>query len=459
MRLRRAFLQLRVNAQLQFRYDAPGLTSFAGLELVRSFFARIGLRRQINDALGRRLPPSDFGVARMVLLVLALIITGGRRLRHVKYLHADPIVGRFCGLAHLPTDRSLGRWLSNFDGVHVDALQRLNENVAARNIRGLGLRRLTLDVDGSVLSTGLKVKGARRGFNPHHRKVPSYYPITAYEAQSGQLLRVQNRAGNIHDGAASLGFLNDLIDQVRCDLPEVPTLEFRMDSAFFREDVLDLMDTRKAEYAIKVPFWKWIKLQEEIQGSAFWYPIDDSVSYIERRVYLAPWQRTMRVLIYRKRVAHETAKNFQLDLFDPNDGHFEYSAITTNKSLSGPALWSFMGGRGAHEKAYAELKSGFAFGSIPSMQYHANSAWQVFSVLAFNLMRGMQLTLAPTTRARTWKRRTLVALKSIHTLRFEWINRAGLLVHPNGQATLDVGNTPSVGQHFQSINDALLKAA
>ena len=459
MRLRRAFLQQRVNGELQFRYDAPGLTSFAGLELVRSFFCRIGLRRQINDGLGRRLPPSDFGVARMVLLVLALIITGGRRLRHVKYLHADPIIRRFCGLAHLPTDRSLGRWLSNFDGVHVDALQRLNENVVARNIRSLGLRRLTLDVDGSVLSTGLKVKGAQRGFNPHHRKVPSYYPITAYEAQSGQLLRVQNRAGNIHDGAASIGFLNDLIDQVRCDLPEVPTLEFRMDSAFFRADVLDLMAARKAEYAIKVPFWKWIKLQEEIQGSSFWYPIDESVSYIERWVYLAPRQRTMRVLIYRKRVAHETRKNFQLDLFDPNDGHFEYSAITTNKSLSGPALWAFMNGRGAHEKAYAELKSGFAFGTIPSMQYHANSAWQVFSVLAFNLMRGMQLALAPVARARTWKRRTLIALKSIHTLRFEWINRAGLLVRPNGQATLDVGNTPSVREHFQSINDALLKAA
>ena len=459
MRLRRAFLQQRVNGELQFRYDAPGLTSFAGLELVRSFFCRIGLRRQINDGLGRRLPPSDFGVARMVLLVLALIITGGRRLRHVKYLHADPIVGRFCGLAQLPTDRSLGRWLSNFDGVHVDALQRLNENVVARNIRSLGLRRLTLDVDGSVLSTGLKVKGAQRGFNPHHRKVPSYYPITAYEAQSGQILRVQNRAGNIHDGAASLGFLNDLIDQLRCDLPEIPTLEFRMDSAFFREDVLELLAARKAEYAIKVPFWKWIKLQDEIQGSSFWCPIDDSVSYIERRVYLAPWQRTMRVLIYRKRVAHETAKNFQLDLFDPNDGHFEYSAITTNKSLSGPALWAFMNGRGAHEKAYAELKSGFAFGTIPSMQYHANSAWQVFSVLAFNLMRGMQLTLAPVARARTWKRRTLIALKSIHTLRFEWINRAGLLVRPNGQATLDVGNTPSVREHFQNINDALLKAA
>ena len=78
-----------------------------------------------------------------------------------------------------------------------------------------------------------------------------------------------------------------------------------------------------------------------------------------------PWQRTLRVVIYRKRVQHETRKNFQLDLFDPADGHYEYSAVVTNKALSGRYLWSFMCGRGGHEKAYGELKSGFAFASVP----------------------------------------------------------------------------------------------
>jgi len=38
---------------------------------------------------------------------------------------------------------------------------------------------------------GLDARGARRGYNPHHRKVPSYYPITAHEAQTGQSRRAQ----------------------------------------------------------------------------------------------------------------------------------------------------------------------------------------------------------------------------------------------------------------------------
>jgi hypothetical protein len=35
-------------------------------------------------------------------------------------------------------------------------------------------------------------------------------------------------------------------------------------------------------------------------------------------------------VVYRKHVSHESRKNFQLDLFSPDDGHFEYSAVATN---------------------------------------------------------------------------------------------------------------------------------
>ena len=459
MRLRRALLSKRVNAPLALRYSRSGLTSYSGLELVRTYFVRLQLRRRIKDSLKRRLPNTDFGVVPMTLLVLALIVTGGRRLRHLKHLQFDPVVARFCGLAQLPSDRSVARWLGQFDAVHVDALLKLNEEVSADVIRQLDLRRLTLDIDGSVVSTGLKVEGARRGFNPHRRKVPSYYPITAYEAQSGQLLRVKNRPGNVHDGKASLEFIAALIDQVRCDLPQAKHLEFRMDGAFFLKQILELLDARQVEYAIKVPFWHWLDLKATIAARSRWQRVDDQVSYFECPLHLKPWERRERVVVYRKRVHHVTKKNFQLDLFDPDDGYYEYSAIASNKTLAGPRLWLFMCGRGVHEKAYGELKSGFAFDTVPSQRYYANCAWQVFSVLAFNLTRGLQASITTEVRNLTAKRRARFKLRSIHTLRFEWINRAGLLVAPNGRSSLDVGTSPSVRAHFESIGNALRSAA
>ena len=132
-----------------------------------------------------------------------------------------------------------------------------------------------------------------------------------------------------------------------------------------------------------------------------------------------------------------TAKNYQLDLFDPDDGYYEYSAIVTNKEVT---LWYFMCGRGTHEKVYGELKGGFAFDCLPTQRYHANSAWQVFSIIAFNLMRAMHTRRIG---------RTIRPFQTIQTLRYGLINRAGLLVQPGGRQVLDVGNNPMVQERFR----------
>ena len=50
-----------------------------------------------------------------------------------------------------------------------------------------------------------------------------------------------------------------------------------------------------------------------------------------------------------------------------------------------------MAGRGAQEKSIAELKTGFAFDTVPTKVYGANSAWQWLSVLAHNPHRDLQL--------------------------------------------------------------------
>jgi hypothetical protein len=453
----KAELRARVNGQLTLRYQQPGLTSHAGLEFVRRWLHRDGLLGLLRRELATALPPTDYGVVGLVLLVLALLLSGGRRLRHLRYLDGDPLVHRFCGLRHLPTARTVGRWLAAVRARHLPRLQWVNALVAARAIRQTGQRRLTIDVDGSVVSTGLQVAWAQRGYNPHHRKVPSYYPITAYEAQSGQVLRVQNRPGNVDDGKGARRFLRALFAQVRATLGTTYRLEFRMDGAFFRRDVLELLERAEAEYAIKVPFHPWLGLKARVRQTRTWTRVTAEVSCAAHTIEVACWQRRCRVVIYRRHVGHETAKNFQLDLFDPNDGHYEYSAVVTNKALRGSALWAFMCGRGMHEKVYGELKSGFAFGSVPSMRYAANSAWQCLSVLAFNLSRSFQVATTARRRAPSRKRWALFGFETIHTLRALCFQRAGLLTHPQGRATLDVGPTPGVADRFERL-DRLLAA-
>src|SRR5713226_1211078 len=91
-------------------------------------------------------------------------------------------------------------------------------------------------------------------------------------------------------------------------------------------------------------------------------------------------------------------------------------------------------------------------GSVPSMRYAANSAWQCLSVLAFNLSRSFQLATTARRRAASRKRRTLFRFETIHTLRALCLQRAGLLVHPQGNATLDVGPAVAVAERFERLD-------
>ena len=300
---------------------------------------------------------------------------------------------RLCGLTRLPTPRTVGRWLAAFRARHLPRLQRVNALVVARAIRHAGLRRLTIDVDGSVVSTGQQVQWAHRGYNPHHRKVPSYYPITAYEAQSGHVLRVQFRPGNVHDAKAARRFSRVLFDQLLYDARRRSTRSsFVWTVPFSGATSSRCWRTPGREYVIKVPFYALVGLKERVRQTRIWTPVMESVSCAEHDVVLAPWggQCLPCRPLSAPRSSMCMTKNFQLDLFDPSDGHYEYCAVVTNKTICRPVLWAFMCGRGVHVKVYGELKSGFAFGSVSTMRYAANSAWQLLSVLAFNLMRGFQ---------------------------------------------------------------------
>ena len=366
---------------------------------------------------------------------------------------------RFAGLAHLPSARTLSRWLKNFQAAWVRRLQRLNAEVVAPVVRRLPLRTLTIDVDGTVMSTGQKVERAFRGFNPHHRKVPSYYPISAYLAETGHMLRVQNRSGNVEDGAMSLRFLRDVFRQVAETVGAFHRLVFRMDGAFFKRDVIALLESRGAGYAIKVPFYQWLDLQSWICLRRRWKRVNAEVECFEGVLALSPWDTRLRVVLYRKKVHHPTRKNYQLDLFDPADGSYEYSAVTSNLGLSARNLWWLMCGRGAHEKAIGQMKTGLAFATIPTNHYGANSAWQQIVTLAHNLLTNFQIETGAAPRARSRKRTALHVLRSPQTLRFELFNRAGEIVRPNGKTILRLSDNGRVKHAFSRIADQLARTA
>jgi hypothetical protein len=453
MRLNVASLHRMVKGKLHVEFARQELTSYSGLELFRRYLRQGDLPSRLRAAWAAT--GGDYGGGRLALLVLALLYTGARRLEHLRYLAGDPLIARFCGLARIPTARTMGNWLRQFTQAALAPLVQLNHDLVTEAIARLQLPRLTIDVDGTVVRTGGSVAWAFRGFNPHHRKDPSYYPLLAHLAQTGHILRLKNRPGNVHDSKQAAAFLREVIDGLRGRFGRRPPLEFRMDAAFFQRDVLRLLAARGGHYAIKVGYWSWLPLKQLAAERERWLPIAPTVTGFFHALHIPQWNLQLRVMIYRKHVAHESPKNFQLDLFTPDDGHYEYAAVATNLALDLPALYAFICGRGAQEKTLAELKGEFALDVVPTAHYGANSAWQQLSVLAHNLSRRFQLDTLATPKPRSRKRTSAYLIRSMRTLRFLLIVRAGRLTRIGGRHVLRLSHNPATEALYASIDHRL----
>ena len=145
----------------------------------------------------------------------------------------------------------------------------LLREIAFTTFRACQLPRVTLDLDGTVIRTGECVDGAERGFNPHHPKDPSYYPLTAHLAQTGQLLGVWNRPGNVNDSVDAAEHLEALLGEVRAELGGLP-VEVRLDGAFCQRAVFELLEASRVEYAIRVPMWQWLGVHPKIASRKRW---------------------------------------------------------------------------------------------------------------------------------------------------------------------------------------------
>jgi hypothetical protein len=459
VRLSRSRIRARVKSDLSIVFSDEKISAHGGLELFRRFLVAIDLRGRVRVLFRNTSLDGDYGAVRMVMLLVGLLVIGGLRVTHLAFVGTDPILLRFAGLHLTPSDRTVVAWLKAFTPQTLERLSELIRDLVYDQVERCRLGRLTIDLDGTVLRTGAKVDGAQRGFNPHHPKDPSYYPLTAHLAQLGQILRVWNRPGNVHDSHNAAGFLRSVFEDLRARFGHRLPVELRMDGAFFHPEIFSFLDGERVDYALKVPMWKWLGLLPIIASRHRWTRVDAYIEGFETRLKIDKWDRTERVVIYRKRVSHESRKNFQLDLFNPDDGHYEYSAVATNKTLGIPALWHFMAGRGAHEKTLAELKSQVAFATIPTNDRSANAAWQLLSVLTLNLIRSFQITTGAARRPRTRKRTFAYVFQSLATMRFELIHQPVRIARPSGRPQLRFAVSPTARSKILRCERAIQQLA
>ena len=442
----------------ELRFEDQKLTSFSGLVVFQQLFDHLSLKPLLRSCFKHRAVSSIYGEASIVLLLVVHLLLGYRELRHLRYYCDDPMVKRLLGLKKLPDVSTVSRTLSNMDAKSVTHFQQTIGNLVISRLKSLSLPRVTLDFDGSVIGTGRFAEGTAVGFNKKKKGQRSYYPLFCTVAQTGQVLDILHRSGNVHDSNGAEAFILSCIEQVRDVLPGV-IIEVRMDGAFFSESMINALEDNEVEYTVSVPFERLLALKGKVEERRHWHPLDASCNFFELSWKPKSWKRKRRFVMVRQASKVQQKGPVQLDIFIPFDYNWEYKVILTNKKLKAAKLVAYHNGRGSQESIFAELKSCNQMDYVPTRTWAGNKIYLLSAVMAHNLSKELQMITQPPVRSTEQKRPALWKFKQLGTLRKDIIQRAGRIIRPQGKLILSMAKNDAVKDELLQFLDGIKQAA
>jgi len=458
VKISKAQILRRVYSISEIRFEDQRLSSYAGMVVVQELFKRLQLRGRLRGCFLHIRSNAIVSFHVITLLLVVHLMLGYRRLREMERYEEDPLVLRTLGLSRLPDVSTVSRRLSELDRESIRRVREVNRDLVLEPLASMGLSRLTMDFDGSVLSTGRVAEGTAVGFNKKKKGQRSYYPLFCTIAQTGQVLDLYHRPGNVHDSNGAEQFILNRIGNIRSVLPAVK-LEARLDAAFFADKHVQILDAQGVEFTISVPFERFTELKAMIERRKRWRPLDGTWSYFETDWSPGCWDRKFRFIFIRQKVKKQNKEPVQLDLFTPHEVGYDFKVIVTNKRSSARNVLRFHNGRGAQENVFGELKSQCQMDYVPVRRLAGNQLYLMSAVLSHNLLRRLQIETAQPQNRTTEKRSPLWQFQEATTIRRHVIHRAGRLTKPKGKLRLTMSGNEATKRTFQNYLKALGAAA
>ena len=396
-------------------FDDASLVANAGLLLVATLVARLGIEALVNSTLrlGGRVGGARPG--RKVLTLVHMMVAGGSHIDHADLLRSGDSAAVLGHRVMAPS--TLGTFLRCFTFGHVRQLEAVVGRVLERAWQlgaGPGGNALVVDVDSTICEVeGKKKQGAAYGYT----KVLGYHPILASRADTGEILHARMRKGSANTARGARRFIDELVARLR-RAGAVGPIVLRMDSGFWSNETIDRLARLDVRYTMAVrannkAVAAVIASIDEGSWTAIDYP-EGGEAQVAETMYGG-----RRLIVRRTRLTDAR----QLRLW-PNWRHFAFLT-----DLAGPAtdVDAFHRRHATVELDIRDLKEGAGLEHVPSGHFFANSAWLQCALLAHNLIRWSEtIAAAPARAQRVVARTTRLTLLAI----------AGRLVNRSGTPTL-----------------------
>jgi hypothetical protein len=370
---------------VQIAPSTQQITPHAGLVLVRALAERLGVSALLDEITVKK-RRRGYSPAQAILALCETLIAGGECLEDAALLRADTAQEQLRGHA-VPDPTTLGRFLASFNLGHVRQFDRALDCLFARVHPLLGREQATLDLDSTLVEHHGPV-GSRQGTRGTYAGKVAWHPLVCFLSETGEWLHAKLRNGHAAPSTGARRFLGECLRR----LPAATRLFLRADEGFFGKDFLAELEGKGITYTVGAPLIASVRKRITEIPEAAWQP---SSYRATSQVASFLWRPTTwgceRRFVARR---DPLAGGEQLTL-EGREWHY-WALVTNDGERSADELESWHRAKANVENRIKEAKLGLGADNLPCRGFHANWAYLLVTLIAYDLLTWLKLLALPT---------------------------------------------------------------
>lgn len=375
-------------AEIELRFDNPTATACGGYPAWGLFVQKTGVTAEIARHIKMNRGPLAFTAPELSRFLLDLRILGAERLMHAERYRLDPMLTQSYGIDGLPSGKTIGVYLKEYEEHHLESFDRLNVKVNhtlwkqayGKNAK----KRIILDYDSSTITVYGRQEGADRGRCFRHKDKPGFQPKFAFIGGLGVMIH-QKLLPQSHN--LTMDF-REFHEETLAKLPrKVEIWAIRGDSAIYSLENIRYFEKQRLVYAVSVP--ANAPLRDEILAipESQWTDARDEYGQpvsVARLSYCPPtWKKQgerERTVVVSRRLKQDPAQGVIWA-----GQQYKYFAYLTNFRSTVVEQFRFAVERCSLENFIKESKNGFHYDLLPCQEELANRAYLAHLQMAYNL--------------------------------------------------------------------------
>jgi len=339
--------------------------------------------------------PLAFTAPELSRFLLDAKLLGADRLMHLERFRRDPMLTTTAGIDGLPSGKTMGVYLKQFEPGHLQSLDRFATRVFhhewRRHFAGHREVPVVLDYDTSTLTVYGRQEGADRGRCFRKKDKPGFQPKFAFVGGLGLMVhqRIEPQSHNLN-----MGFF-DFHRETLAKLPNrAKVWGFRADGGLYDFKIVRYLEKQGLTYGITAARTADLHAAIAAIPEQAWHEGTDEEGRIfsVARIPYCPktWDKKLRTYVISRRLKKDTKQGRLL-----NGEQYTYFAYVTDFPGTVEEQFRFCVERCSLESFIKEAKGAFTYQFLPCAELSANRAYLLHVQLAYNLAIFFKLVAAP----------------------------------------------------------------